>query len=145
MLVFASALTSRDLKPEALSLCKGTGGLCPSSGLTKRELKTCFIFSLAIYSLFPPRIISVPLPAILVAIVTAPFLPACATISDSLSTFSGLAFNKLCGIFSSSRSVLNNSLFSILVVPTSIGLPCLLINEVSFATARHLALSVLKT
>ena len=88
---------------------------------------------------------SVPLPAIFVAIVTAPDLPAWATISDSLWTFSGLAFNKLCGICSSSKRALINSLFSTLVVPTSTGLPCWWIAEISFATALHFAVSVLKT
>lgn len=48
-------------------------------------------FNLAINSALPPRIISVPRPAILVAIVTAPKRPLCATISASLSTFSGFA------------------------------------------------------
>ena len=41
---------------------------------------------------------SVPRPAMLVAMVTAPALPAWAIISASRSTFSGLAFSKLWGI-----------------------------------------------
>ena len=36
---------------------------------------------------FPPRIMSVPLPAILVEMVIANFLPACATISASLAAY----------------------------------------------------------
>ena len=52
-------------------------------------------FNLAINSAFPPRIISVPRPAIFVAIVTAPTRPLCATISASLSTFSGFALRTL--------------------------------------------------
>ena len=44
------------------------------------------------------------------AIVTAPALPAWATISASRSTFSGFAFNKLCGICWSNRSLLNNAI-----------------------------------
>ena len=44
----------------------------------------------------PPRMMSVPRPAMLVAIVTAPERPLWATVSDSLSTFSGLAFRS-CG------------------------------------------------
>ena len=39
----------------------------------------------------PPRRMSVPRPAMLVAMVTAPLRPDCATISDSRWTFSGLA------------------------------------------------------
>jgi hypothetical protein len=48
-------------------------------------------FNFAINSAFPPRMISVPRPAIFVAIVTAPRRPLWATISASLSTFSGFA------------------------------------------------------
>lgn len=48
---------------------------------------------LAMYSGFPPRMISVPLPAIFVAMVMAFLRPLCPTISDSLSTFSGFAFS----------------------------------------------------
>jgi len=39
---------------------------------------------------------SVPLPAMLVAIVMLPFRPLCPTVSDSRSTFSGLAFSSWC-------------------------------------------------
>uniref|UniRef100_A0A0A9GDB5 Uncharacterized protein n=1 Tax=Arundo donax TaxID=35708 RepID=A0A0A9GDB5_ARUDO len=43
----------------------------------------------------PPKIISVPLPAILVEIVIACFLPACAIISASLAAYFGLALRTL--------------------------------------------------
>ena len=44
-------------------------------------------------SALPPRMMSVPRPAMLVAIVTAARRPLCATISLSRSTFSGFAFS----------------------------------------------------
>lgn len=49
-------------------------------------------FSLAMKSGLPPRIMSVPRPAIFVAIVTDPIRPLWETISASLSAFSGFAF-----------------------------------------------------
>ena len=64
---------------------------------------------------------SVPRPAMLVAMVTAPSLPAWATISASRSCC--LAFSTLCctpRFFSSAESA---SLFSMLTVPTSTGWP----------------------
>ena len=45
------------------------------------------------YSELPPSRMSVPRPAMLVAMVTAPLRPDWATVSDSRSTFSGLAFS----------------------------------------------------
>ena len=72
-------------------------------------------------SALPPSMMSVPRPAMLVAMVMAPFLPACATISASRSWF--LAFRTLksrvrfCSILASS------SLFSTLTVPTRTGWP----------------------
>ena len=56
-----------------------------------------------------------------VAIVTAPNLPACATISASFSC--DLAFNTSCFIPSFLRILLNFSDFSIETVPTSTGCP----------------------
>ena len=53
---------------------------------------------------FPPRIISVPRPAMFVAIVTALYLPACAIISASFSWY--FAFNTWCGIFALSNNLL---------------------------------------
>jgi len=46
----------------------------------------------------PPKIMSVPLPAILVEIVIACFCPACAIISASLAAYFGLALRTLWGI-----------------------------------------------
>ena len=81
----------------------------------------------------------------LVAMVTAPARPAWATISDSRSTFSGLALSRLWGMSCSASSELSSSLFSTDVVPTRTGRPFLWISAVSLATARHLADSVLYT
>ena len=44
----------------------------------------------------PPRMMSVPRPAMLVAMVTAPMRPAWATISASRAAYSGLAFSSSC-------------------------------------------------
>ena len=73
------------------------------------------------YSEFPPRIISVPRPAMFVAIVTALYLPACAMISASFSWY--LAFNTWCGILALSNNLLNLSDLSIDTVPTRTGCP----------------------
>jgi len=86
---------------------------------------------------------SVPRPAMLVAIVTAPARPAWAMISASRSTFSGLALSRLWGISCSASRAESTSDFSTDVVPTSTGRPCLWISAVSWATARHLAISFL--
>lgn len=74
---------------------------------------------------FPPNRMSVPRPAMLVAMVTAPRRPDCATISDSRSTFSGLAFSSSNGMSFAASSSASASLFSTLVVPTRTGRPCL--------------------
>lgn len=58
---------------------------------THRGMSISRNLSRAINSELPPRIISVPRPAMLVAMVTAPERPLWATISASLSTFSGFA------------------------------------------------------
>mmetsp|Transcript_40760 Transcript_40760/g.121592 ORF Transcript_40760/g.121592 Transcript_40760/m.121592 type:complete len:223 (+) Transcript_40760:1970-2638(+) len=47
----------------------------------------------AMNSGFPPRMMSVPRPAMLVEMVTQPLRPDCAMISDSRSTFSGFALS----------------------------------------------------
>ena len=62
---------------------------------------------------------SVPLPAILVAIVTAPILPASAIIFASFSCC--FALRTLCFIFLSFKKLEIFSDFSILVVPTKTG------------------------
>ena len=61
---------------------------------------------------------SVPRPAMFVAMVTAPRRPLCATISDSRSTFSGLAFSSSKGMPSSFSREATISDFSTDVVPT---------------------------
>ncbi len=64
---------------------------------------------------------SVPRPAMLVEIVTAPFLPAWATTKASRSCC--LAFRTLWGMFFLRRSEATTSDFSTLTVPTSTGWP----------------------
>ena len=73
------------------------------------------------YSAFPPRMMSVPRPAMLVAIVTIPLRPACATISDSLSWCLALRTWCLIPNFPSMSEICSD--FSIEVVPTRIGRP----------------------
>ena len=77
--------------------------------------------------------ISVPRPAMLVAIVTAPRWPAFAIISASRAWF--LAFNTLCGIPALSNNCDNNSDVSTATVPIKIGWPfsCNLITKSSTA------------
>ena len=99
------------------------------------------IWALAMNSALPPSMISVPRPAMLVAMVMAPFLPACATISASRSWF--LAFSTLklrvyfCSIFA------RVSLFSTLTVPTSTGWPFWWHSSTCWITALYLPLTVL--
>ena len=69
----------------------------------------------------PPRMMSVPRPAMLVAIVTAPRRPAWATISASRSWY--LAFRTWCGMPYRLSISASSSDFSIEVVPTRIGRP----------------------
>ena len=85
----------------------------------------------------PPNRMSVPLPAIFVAIVTAPNLPAWAIISASFSW--NLAFKTSWAIPSSVKILESNSDFSIDTVPTRTGwfLSCL--SFISLATALNLA------
>ena len=113
--------------------------------MTIRGMKYSRSFRRAIYSELPPKIISVPLPAMLVAMVTAPLRPAWATISASRSTFSGRALSNSWGISSCFSSLLRSSDFSTLVVPTNTGLPSWCISAHSLAIAPHLPASVLKT
>mmetsp|Transcript_8499 Transcript_8499/g.26285 ORF Transcript_8499/g.26285 Transcript_8499/m.26285 type:complete len:232 (-) Transcript_8499:1236-1931(-) len=99
----------------------------------------------AMNSGLPPSRMSVPRPAMLVAMVTAPRRPPCATISDSRSTFSGLALSSSCGMLSSESLRLRPSLSSTLVVPTSTGRPFLCMRSTSVITAFHLAVTDLNT
>jgi len=62
---------------------------------------------------------SVPRPAILVAMVTAPGWPARETISASRAWF--LAFSTLCGIFAMRNMRLNTSEVSTVTVPSNTG------------------------
>ena len=92
--------------------------------------------SAAMTSGLPPRRMSVPRPAMFVAIVTAPGRPACATISASRSW--SLALRTLCLIprrFSISPSI---SLTSTLIVPTRTGRPFSCSSAISSTTAFHL-------
>ena len=79
----------------------------------------------AMNSGLPPRRMSVPRPAMLVAIVTAPLRPAWATISASCSWY--FAFRTTCLMPRRFRSLDSRSDFSIETVPTSTGRPRLLL------------------
>mmetsp|Transcript_12226 Transcript_12226/g.22251 ORF Transcript_12226/g.22251 Transcript_12226/m.22251 type:complete len:299 (-) Transcript_12226:1051-1947(-) len=120
------------------SLVSGRTRSTPSSRLTIAGISTSFTLILAMLSAFPPRRISVPLPAMFVAIVTAPFLPLWATISDSLSMFSGLALRTSCLTPICCSSWDRPSLDWTDVVPMRIGLPDLCSVAISLATAFHL-------
>ena len=87
--------------------------------------------------------ISVPRPAMLVATVTAPNLPAWATISASFSWF--LAFSRLCWMPSRASRPLSSSFFSMDTVPTSTGWPLAWQSLICWMTARYLPASVLYT
>ena len=83
---------------------------------------------------------SVPRPAMLVAIVTAPGAPACDTISASCSW--KRAFSTACGTFFFFSRSLMVSLFSIEVVPTSTGWPFARASAISAATASYFSAAV---
>ena len=91
----------------------------------------------------PPKTISVPRPAMLVAIVTTPGRPASSTIWASRSCC--LAFNTLCLIPSLSKSLLSASEFSIEVVPNNTGCWRLLHSLISSIMAWYFSLIVRKT
>ena len=92
---------------------------------------------------FPPKIMSTPRPAILVASVTRPFLPACAIISASCSWF--LAFKISCGIPSLLKIAESRSFLSIETVPIKTGWPFSCRAFTSLATALNFPASVWKT
>ena len=98
--------------------------------------------SFARYSGLPPRRISVPLPAIFVAIVTAPTRPAWAIIYASF--WWCLAFNTLCFTPTCFKSADINSDFSILMVPTKTGRPILDIFTISSTTSLYFVTCLLK-
>ena len=84
---------------------------------------------------------SVPRPAMLVAIVTAPGAPAWETISASCSW--KRAFSTACGTFFFFSRSLMVSLFSIEVVPTSTGWPRFArASSISVATASYFSAAV---
>ena len=91
----------------------------------------------------PPSTMSVPRPAMLVAIVTLPLCPACATIPASRSW--NLALRTSCLMPRRLRSVPSTSDFSTDTVPTRIGRPALVISSISSMTALNLLTSFLNT
>ena len=88
-------------------------------------------------------LISVPRPAMLVAIVTLPGCPASATTCASLACC--LAFNTLCWMPLNFNILLNISEISTEVVPTRIGRPSWLSLVISSITALYFSLAVLNT
>ena len=89
----------------------------------------------------PPSRMSVPRPAMLVAMVTAPSRPAWATISASRSWY--LALSTWCGIPRFLSSAASCSDFSIDTVPTSTGCPPAWRSVISSTTASNFSRSVL--
>ena len=89
-----------------------------------------------------PSLISVPRPAMLVAIVTAPAKPASATTCASRACC--FAFSTLCGICFCFSILLNNSDTSTLVVPTRQGRPLLRNSSIFSITALYFSRLVLK-
>ena len=101
---------------------------------------SAFRASITFISTLPPSWMSVPRPAMLVAIVTAPSLPASATICASASCWR--AFRTLWGtpsFFSISDS---SSDFSMLVVPTRIGWPLAWASLIASTTAAFFSVAV---
>ena len=92
------------------------------------------------YSGLPPRMMSVPRPAMLVAMVTAPERPAWATISASRSWY--LAFSTTCLMPRRFSSPEMCSDFSMLTVPTSTGRPASCFSMISATTASYFSASV---
>mmetsp|Transcript_11138 Transcript_11138/g.39419 ORF Transcript_11138/g.39419 Transcript_11138/m.39419 type:complete len:284 (+) Transcript_11138:3-854(+) len=96
-------------------------------------------------SALPPSRMSVPRPAMLVAMVTALTRPACEMISDSRSATSGLAFRTRCLMPSLESSSLTSAESSMEVVPTSTGRPASCSSWTRARTLRNLASFVAKT
>ena len=101
-----------------------------------------FISRFASNSGLPPRIISVPRPAMLVAMVTAPRRPASATISASFSCCFALRTLCLTPRFFSISLILSE--FSIEIVPTSTGCPVACASAILSAIAWNFAGSFAK-
>ena len=97
----------------------------PRSARTSPRYSGCVLspphFASASISGLPPSTMSVPRPAMLVEIVTAPLRPACATISASRSWC--LAFSTLCRTPCLPSLLASISEVSIEIVPTSTGWP----------------------
>ena len=125
----------------ALMISSSSVGAWPTAASISSSVNSSVRMSArAAKSGLPPSIISVPRPAMLVAMVTAFFLPACATISASFSWF--FAFSTLC--FTPVRSSMPDSRsdFSTDTVPTSTGRPVACTRLISSTTARNLPGSV---
>ena len=90
-----------------------------------------------------PSLISVPRPAMLVAIVTVELWPAFATMSASF--WCNFAFRTLCWILRKVSILLNISEISTEVVPTSTGRPAWTIFSISSMTALYFSRLVLYT
>jgi hypothetical protein len=93
------------------------------------------------FSTLPPRTMSVPRPAMLVAIVITPGRPAWATISASLACC--LALSTACGSLAFCSRPESSSEFSIEVVPTSTGWPRVWQSRMSSITASNFSRAVL--
>ncbi len=91
----------------------------------------------------PPSTMSVPRPAMLVAMVTIFGRPAWITISASRACC--LALSTWCGSFSRSSIEEISSEFSIDVVPSSTGWPCSYFSFTSLMIAWYFSLEVMKT
>ena len=91
-------------------------------------------------SAFPPSRMSVPRPAMLVAIVTVALRPAWATISASCAWY--LALSTTCLTPRSFSSFDSRSDFSIETVPTSAGRPCFCCSMMSATIASYFSFSV---
>mmetsp|Transcript_37200 Transcript_37200/g.95021 ORF Transcript_37200/g.95021 Transcript_37200/m.95021 type:complete len:300 (+) Transcript_37200:715-1614(+) len=105
---------------------------------TRAGASFCITLFLAKKPELPPRRMSVPRPAMLVEMVMAKARPACATISLSLSTFSGLALRSSWGTSNLSRSSWSCSDAWMLVVPMRMGCPLVWRRAISPMTASHL-------
>ena len=101
---------------------------------------SALIASSTFISTLPPSWMSVPRPAMLVAMVTAPNLPASATICASCSCWR--AFSTLCGMPSFFSSSDRNSDFSMLVVPTRIGWPLSWASWIALTTPSYFSRAV---
>ena len=102
----------------------------------------CFSRAQASVSGLPPRMMSVPRPAMFVAMVTAPMRPAWATISASRADVLRLGVEQLvldAAPLEHARELLD---LSTSVVPTRIGRPVSWTSSISSTTASHFSFSV---